>query len=273
MPETHPIHGTIYDDQDFDRLVENVAECQGMGGWERPPPGHDPRVYSALMSTQLATIPRSEVDFWINMQERQQSRISDRITWRATDQGSYPTCWAAGTCHALTTARAIRGGSIEMVSPMSVAVPISGGNAGGYEGVAVKWLMEHGGVREDFWRATDRRNYTGLSIDSDRQRLRITEALQQTSPDDFWTACLLGWPSTVAYAAWRHVVMLCDFIRIEPGSYGYRIRNNWGDSWGDKNRHGVGGFAVFREDARIGTPTSGFAIRSVLQSQLEVVAS
>ena len=264
MPDIHPIHGPIFDDRDFTQLTgQNYTP-----GWAPPPADHNPRGYSQMLDDATPIIPDHEIDARIDEQGQLSMRVSDRITWRATDQGKWPTCWAAGTCHAVTTARAFAGQSIEMISPMSVAYPISGGNNGGFEGVAVKYFIEHGGVRESLWGPTDRRNIRGPAIDADRLRLRITDAYECITREHFVTACLLGWPCTVAFSAWRHVVMLCDFVRIEPGSYGFRIRNNWGDEWGDKNRHGVGGFAVFRETARIGTPTSGFAIRAVRQAEM-----
>lgn len=267
MADIHPELGRIFDDADVDELFGPLH----VAGHVPAPEGYSARGYSSSMD-DAPVIDPSEYDARIDEQERLKSRISDRMSWRATDQGRYPTCWAAGTCHAFTTARALAGQSIEFLSPMSVAVPISGGNSGGYEGDAVEWLIKQGGVRESLWGPQDRRRVSGPAIDQDRERLRIVDAYECTRPEHFKTACLLGWPCTVAYAAWSHVVMLCDFVRIEPGSYGFRIRNNWGDSWGDKNRHSVGGFAVFREGARIGAPSSGFAIRSVKQAWIQDAA-
>jgi hypothetical protein len=59
-------------------------------------------------------------------------------------------------------------------------------------------------------------------------------------------------------------VMLTDLVEIEAGSFGLLIRNNWGDSYGDKNEYGHGGYAIFREGR--GTPSGGFAFRQVTPS-------
>jgi hypothetical protein len=52
-------------------------------------------------------------------------------------------------------------------------------------------------------------------------------------------------------------------VEIEANSFGFRIRNNWGE-WEDKNEFGFGGYAIFREGK--GTPSGGFAFRQVTAS-------
>ena len=55
--------------------------------------------------------------------------------------------------------------------------------------------------------------------------------------------------------------MLTDLVEIEAGSFGFLIRNNWGDGYGDKNEYGFGGYAVFRFGK--GSPSGGVAIRQM----------
>lgn len=262
----------IYDDSSYTELLGdgNVVVATGenrMLSRVPKPAGHDTRVYSRPFGDVFKTIPKSEWSARANEMATKKMRVSDAQRFRPTNQGSRPTCWAAGTCHAFMTNRVMQGGSVEFLSPCSIAVPISGGNSGGYEGDAVEYFLKYGGVREKFWGPTD----TSRSLDgrpecaNDRKLFKALEVLELTSEEEFATACLLGFACTVAYDWWSHVVSLADFVEIERGSFGFRIRNNWGD-WGDKNDSGFYGYSVMRTGR--GTPDSGFVFRQVMTSQV-----
>jgi len=231
------------------------------------PAGHDSRAYSKPFGAVIPKIPRSEWSARIKEKQTTKSQISDHQNWPCDNQGSYPTCWAAGTVQAYSTARVLQMGiaNWRRISAMSLAVPISGGNSGGYEGEAVKYLHDHGGVDAELWGYTDRSRKDGdPAIQANRARNKALESYECDGFDDFATALLLDFPCTVHYSWWSHVVMLCDLVEIEAGSFGFRIRNNWGDGYGDKNSFGHGGYAVFREGR--GTPGGGYAFRQVTPS-------
>ena len=80
--------------------------------------------------------------------------------------------------------------------------------------------------------------------------------------DAFATAALLGLPAAFAYNAMSHVMMGCDLVEIESGSWGYRPRNSWGQ-WGAKNTRGKMGFNTWRESYG---PNSGMALRVITNS-------
>lgn len=264
----------IIDDTNWKTQVGDGKEII-VGGEKRllsampKPAGHNSRGYSKLFGAEVPTIPRSEWSARIKEQSNPlvKARVSDHQRYASDNQGSFPTCWSAGTMAAFATARVMQMGFAQYLrfSAMAVAVPISGGNSGGYEGDAVEYLTKYGGVPVDLWGYTERVNKNNNpQVQAARLRYKLLESYECNGFDEFATACLLGFPCTISYNWWSHVVMLCDLVEIEPGSFGFRIRNNWGESYGDKNEYGFGGYAVMREGR--GTPSGGFALRQVMSS-------
>jgi hypothetical protein len=257
----------IVDDSNWkDQLDLAVRLGKGLGGMPKPA-GHDSRAYSKVFGAEIPNIPRSEWPARIKEKRERKTRISDCQAWACDNQGSFPTCWSAGTMQAAATARVMQLGLDQHVylSAMAVAVPISGGRSGGYEGDAVRYLTEHGGVDAKLWGYTDPGRHNGPEIEANRQLHKALESHECEGFDQFATAMLLNLPCTVSYNWWSHVVMLTELVEIESGSYGFRIRNNWGDGYGDKHEtHGFGGYAIFREGK--GTPSGGFAIRQMTPS-------
>lgn len=262
------LFGTVTRERLSDGTTVSVQE---QGGHKRflsampKPEGHNSRLYSQPLSSASATIPRSDWSARLKEQIAQKRMTSQIQTWTSDDQGSHPTCWAAGTCAAFATARVRQGYPHVRISAMCVAVPISGGRSGGYEGDAVELLTKRGGVDVALWGYTDMSNHDNdPAVQSNRLLHKSLESYECNSFDEFATAWLLGFPCTVSYNWWSHVVMACDLVEVESGSWGVRIRNNWGESYGSKNDFGVGGYNVFREGH--GTPSGGFAFRQVTAS-------
>ena len=260
----------IFDDSNFEELIGDgstivVNGVHRMLSRTPKPMGHDTRKYSAKFGDRIPLIPRSEWPDRIAEQKAKKMRVSDHQRFEATNQGNLPTCWAAGTCHTFTTMRAMQGLSPIMLSPCSLAVPISGGHSGGYEGDAVEYFTKHGGVRESLWGATDtsRRLMNDAACVADRELFIAEETLELEGFDQFATAWLLGFPTVDAYDFWSHVVMGADLLELERGSFGTLQRNNWGH-WGEKNDAGFDGYLVMREGK--GTPSSGFMFRQVSSS-------
>ena len=273
----------VYDDSNIHELISGytrerltdgtIVSVQNQGGHKRylsaipKPPGHDSRAYSKLFGAEVPTIPRSDWSAQLKAQTEQKRLTSQLQTWQSDDQGSHPTCWAAGTCAAWSTARVRQNHPYVRISAMSVACPISGGVSGGYEGDAVELLTKRGGVSVDLWGYTEisRSKDSDPACEANRILHKAIESYECNSFDEFAAAWLLGFPCTVSYNWWSHVVMACDLVEIEAGSWGVRIRNNWGESYGSKNDNGVGGYNVFREGH--GTPSGGFAFRQVTASE------
>lgn len=266
------LHGIrIYESpSDFQELVGD-GKSVTVGGVKRllsampKPAGHNSRVYSKAFGAEVATIPRTSWSPQLVEMKANGSLTSQIQNWKSDNQGSFPTCWSAGTCAAFATARVRMKLPHVRISAMSLAVPISGGHSGGYEGDAVEYLTRYGGVPDTLWGYTDPKNHNNdPQVQASRLLYKSLESYECNGFDEFATACLLGFPCTVSYNWWSHVVMLCDLVEIERGSWGFLIRNNWGEDYGDKNEFGYGGYAIFREGK--GTPSGGFAFRQVTAS-------
>jgi hypothetical protein len=161
--------------------------------------------------------------------------------------------------------RVIQGLPLVYISACSVAVPISGGHQGGFEGEAVEFMTKHGAASVDVWSNNDtHRLDTKPEVVESRKHHFTLEAYECKSFDDFATAMLLGMPIAIAFDWWAHVISGGDLIEVEGNSFGADYRNNWSDQWGDKNENGFGGYVRMREGK--GTPDSGWAFRQVTSS-------
>lgn len=260
----------IYDDSNIAELVGDGTSVIANG--ERrllsampKPPGHDTRKYSALFSSAVQVIPRNEWSARIAEQKQKRKRVSDWQNFAPHDQNGLPTCWANGPAHAFTTLRVMHGLPLVYISACSLAVPISGGHSGGYEGDALEYLSKYGGVSTDIWpnNSTSRSLMSDSKSVADRPNHMALASFECNTFDEFATACLLGYPIAVAFNWWSHVISGGDLVEIERGSYGIMYRNNWGD-WGDNNDHGQPGYVTMREGK--GTPDSGFALQNITMS-------
>lgn len=261
---------TIIDDYNYQTLIGDGKTVVANG--ERrmlsalPPDANyqKRKLAKAFGASTVRKIPRSDWSGLIKEQKTQRRRCSDFQKFRATNQGSLPTCWAAGTCHAYMTKRVMQGLPLVFISPCSIAVPISGGNSGGYEGDAVNYFLKYGGVDEQLWGATDRRRLDSDSkVAENRKLYKAIIAVELNGFDEFASALLQGYPCTVSYNWWSHVIMLADLLEIEAGSFGVFGRNNWGE-WGDKNDYGYSGYVAMREGR--GTPSGGYCFQEVYMS-------
>ncbi len=245
-------------------VIEQGGKKRYMSAMPKPE-GHDSGLYSKPLRSAVPVISRSDWSARIKEQFAQKRCTSQIQNWESDDQGSHPTCWSAGTNAAASTARVRQGHPFVRLSAMAIAVPISGGRSGGYEGDAVRDLTRNGGVDVALWGYTDMKNHDGdPAVQANRLLHKSLESYECNSFDEFATAWLLGFPCTVSYNWWSHVVMACDLVEIESNSFGVRIRNNWGESYGAKNDFGFGGYNVFREGH--GTPSGGFAFRQMTAS-------
>lgn len=259
----------IVDDSNWQNelvIGQSMTGLKGGFGYQAPPAGYSSGFKA--FGAEIPIISRTEWPDRIKEQKAQRRNISAVQNWPCDNQGSNPTCWAAGTMQAMSTLRVIMLGLKNYIrySAMAIAVPISGGNSGGWEEEAARYAAEHGCVDSDLWGYTDRSNKDrDPKVQENRAKHKCLEKYTCRGFDEFATALLLGFPCSVSYNWWSHVVMITDLVEIEKGSFGLLIRNNWGDGYGDKNEYGHGGYAVFREGR--GTPSGGVAIRQMMASQ------
>lgn len=263
----------IIDDSNFQALVGDGSSVTFNGQTyylSAKPPRSKPKFqFPSFGSTGLKLIPRSEWQSRIEEQIVKKRRVSDFIDFPAYNQSSTNYCWANGPCQAASTSRRIQGLPYIQFSAASIAAPIkSYRNQGGWGEDACNYLEQHGACSVKTWpNAAISRSYDTPESRKERELFKVLSWLQCPSNmmfDYVASACLQTRPGAPAYDWWRHLVMSCDLVLIEANSYGLRIRNSWGESYGVKNALGYGGFAVFREGK--GTPSECEIVDQVTQS-------
>lgn len=259
----------VYDDSNFQELLGDGRSVL-VGGEERllaripPPPNEDKSGYSApFLTAGFPLIDKSNWDAAIDEQIALLARVSDCIDFPAFDQDGLPTCWAICTAQCYSIKRRCVGLPHRQMSGCSLAVPISGGHRGGYEGNSMRMAIEDGIAATDYWPENNTSNSLNSKpeVTADRLLHKVLMFLDMDGDQQWATACLRKLPGVFAYNWMSHCMTMCDFVRIEAGSYGYRVRNSWRDDWGAKNSKGVGGFAVYRTGK--GTPDSGMVMSEI----------
>jgi hypothetical protein len=216
----------------------------------------------------LQTIPRSELSARIKEQERTKARTSDILRAQnipSLDQDGASYCWGHSTTGAVQAVRAVGGQVYVPLSAFAVCATIKkGADEGGWCGLSAKFARERGIPAQTLWPQQDRnyRKYDTPDVWASAARHKITEEWTdltrdvydvQLTLDQLYTCLLLNMPCATDFNWWSHSVMACDVVEVEPGSFGIRIRNSWGDAWEDK------GFSVLRGQKAI--PDSALAIR------------
>jgi hypothetical protein len=222
--------------------------------------------------SELQLIPRSEWSDRIKDQEKAKARISDVLLAAgipSLDQGSVGYCWGHSTTGCVQAVRAINNQAYVPLSAYAVCAVIKKGrDEGGWCGLSAKFVREVGVPSQQVWPQGNR----SLSLDTPQMREnaalhKITEDWVDLTQDvydqnltfDQLATCLLsGIPCAIDENWWSHSIMACDLVEVEPGSFGVRIRNSWGDSWpspADK------GFSILRGSKA--QPDGALAIRAV----------
>lgn len=277
MPASTLFRGEkVYDDSNIHELIGSIHPGEEfpsvlVGGERRlmarvpPPVGKIPSGYcQAYSEALLPLIKESDYDAAIDEQIARQALVSDHVDFPAFDQDGLPTCWAICTAQCYSIYRRCLGLPHRQMSGCSLAVPISGGHSGGYEGDSLEKAVKDGIASVDTWpeNNTSRNLDSDAAVVADRMLHRVTIWMDMQSRQQWASALLRTKPGVFAYNRMSHCMTMCDWVRIEAGHYGYRVRNSWRDDWGAKNRHGVGGFAVYAWD-----PDSGAIILDITQSE------
>lgn len=239
----------LIDDSTFlDPLMKPLVqgERKGRGYVERDYSVHPREMFAP--PSELHLIPRSEWSDRIKEQERTRSRTSDILLADgipAMDQGPNGYCWGHSTAGCSMAIRAINGSPyIPLSAYMVCAILKNGRNEGGWCGLSAKFMREVGICSQEKWPQGQR----NLRLDTPEARAdaalyKTTEdwvdlgrnVYDQNLPMDIIATCLLtNTPVAGDFDWWAHSVMLCDLVEVEPGSFGIRFRNSWGNNWGQQ---------------------------------------
>lgn len=217
------------------------------------PESVDPSIYGMMEPpSSIVLIPRSEWSARIKEKERTQSNLSHilrRAGIPSTDQDGHGYCWAYSTTGCVQALRAFNNQPHIPLNAHSVAATIKrGADQGGWCGLSCRFLMEHGvapmGSGDGQWPEHSRAYQTHEPKCRERMKqFQVTEGWIDLRQDDYdqnmtfdqVASCLLAnIPCALDFNWWGHSVMGVDLVEVSANQYGYRIRNSWKDSWGDK---------------------------------------
>lgn len=264
-----PGEHVIDDDfKDADQLFP-ADKGRGMTGRDLSESPHE--MYEPPSGIEL--IPESEWKDRANELQKTQSAISHILLTGdggnpipSLDQGPVGYCWAHSTTGAIQATRALKFMPYVPLSAYAVAATIKkGADEGGWCGLSGKFVQERGVPSQAKWPQGDRnyRSHDTADVWADAAKHKMTEEWMDLARPVYdqvltWpqviTCLLLRFPVAADFNWWGHSVLLCDVVVVEDGSIGIRMRNSWGDGWGDQ------GFSILRgSKAR---PDNALGIRS-----------
>lgn len=217
----------------------------------------DPSVrHSSLAPRHAVTmplIPRFEWSARIKEKEQTKSRLSDlRLSGNngrpipSLDQGQVGYCWAHSSTHAVTMVRCANNLPYVPLSAYAVAATIKrGADEGGWGALSLDFITERGVPSQAVWPQGDRnyRQYDRPEVWASAALHKVTEGWVDLAEgpydrnltfDQVVTLLLLNVPVVLDFNWWSHSVCGLDAVEVEPGSFGVRIWNSWGDSWSDR---------------------------------------
>lgn len=231
-----------------DQIAAHLAQEQrqrALNGQSLTIPGCMPRFtpYGAAprlipSSLVLPPIPRSEWPRLINDQGPTFLGDLTRDRLPVHDQGSTNYCWAHGSTRTLEILRCFTTDSTTLLSPESVAVPITSGiNRGGSADEALAWLAEKGACEQRFWPQNDRNiNHAQPGWQTNAAKHRILAWLDLANFEDQITLALHRIPVAIGLRWWSHLCCQTGPQITSDGSIGVEIDNSWGPNFGNNGR-------------------------------------
>lgn len=206
----------------------------------------------AMRAVNIPLIPRSEWSARIKHMNEVKSRLSDiRLSGNggqpipSLDQDGVGYCWGHSSTHGVIINRAIMNQPFVPLSAFAVCATIKNGrDEGGWGAQSLDFIMNRGVPAQKYWPQQSRDLSHGTAQCWENAALhKVThgwvdvEAAQydrDLSWDQVMTLLLSRVPVVGDFNWWGHSVLLLDPVEIEPGSFGVRIWNSWGDTWSDR---------------------------------------
>ena len=194
-------------------------------------------------------IPQDEWPDRIKEMEERKSRLSDIINAAGLpckDQSTTSLCWANAPVHCVEIQRVVQNNSMVILSPASVASPITKfKNIGGWAEQAIEYLVENGATPVDLWPAN--------AINKQYQTEEARIAALDYKISEWWelvprnmnqlVSCLLRRiPVACGYNWQGHETVAIDAVWVN-GEIGVRSRNSWSMNW---PKPGAGGWYILQ---------------------------
>ena len=225
---------------------------------------------------EIKLIPRSEWSARIKERAERKAGLANlRMTALngqpipSLNQGQWGYCWAHSTTGALMLVRAKMGLPYVPLSAFAVAATIKNGqDEGGWGALSLQFAEERGIPSQQFWpQGSADLSHGTPECWADAAQHKVTDdwADLQTpvynrnlTIDQYATLLLSDVPVVSDFNWWGHSVCAIDWVEIEPGSFGPKILNSWGDDWED---HGMANL-----EGDKGIPDGAVAPRNTLAS-------
>jgi hypothetical protein len=158
-------------------------------------------------------------------------------------------CWGFGTAKAIEICYAMTGYNVPHLNPFPTAYRIKQGrNQGGWAQEYLEGVDKFGIVEHSLWKGNEAnmQNWERGEIKANGELHKVTASLELPTNDFAALVTSLTHPKvprpvTLGLNWWGHLICGVRAVVIEPGKFGIKIVNSWGDSWGE------GGCAILTE--------------------------
>ncbi len=201
-------------------------------------------------------IPRSEWDARIAEQDKTKSstwHLLEQSGFRVLDQNGQGFCWFYSVVGSIMVKRCIAGLPYVRLSAHAGACKMNNfRDGGGWCGKSQEFITANGIPDVDHWKEQSMSrqydtpetwaNAKQYKIEQDVVDLTVPVYDRDLSVDLIATLLLRNEPVPTDWAEWSHSVCAVQLVKIESGSYGFKIMNSWGPSYG------TNGYGVIRLD-------------------------